>query len=563
MSVLSNITIKAKIVSSFSVLVMFIIALGLFSIDRISTVNDAGKDIRDNWLPSVGEIARMTDYFEFYRILESAHILSTEPAQQAEEEKTMAATLENFQDAVRKYESILTPGYETETFQKLMGHWERYQELSQRKLLPLSRDNRNNEATTLYKGESRVEFRKAQELMRDLIQFNIRNGRIAADQGEATYGSSKTLLIVAISVVTLLGAVMGLLIIAGVSKPIQQLTGVMNRLAGRELTVAVDGAQRKDELGAMARAVQVFKDGLIEADRLAAAQAAEQASKLRRSEAVERLVNRFGDSSAASLRTVAAAASELDATAHSMTSMAERTNIQATAVQAAAEQTSANVQTVASATEEMASSIREIATQVSRSSEIAGQAVEQATRTNETVRGLVEAAQKIGEVVSLITNIASQTNLLALNATIEAARAGEAGKGFAVVAGEVKHLASQTAKATDEIAAQIAAIQGATDGAVRDISAIGGIIGQINEISTTIAAAIEEQGAATNEISRNVQEAATGTHQVSGSITEVTLAAGETGAAAGQVMSASGELARQSETLRKEIESFLAEIKAA
>ncbi|QCN94808.1 HAMP domain-containing protein [Azospirillum argentinense] len=563
MSVLSNITIKTKIASSFFILVMFIIGLGIFSIDRISTVNDAGKDIRDNWLPSVGEISRLTDYFEFYRILESAHILVSDPAQKAEEEKSLRSALENFQEAARKYKGMLTPGYEMETFQKLMGHWERYQNLSNQKLLPLSRANRDSEATELYRGDSRAEFRKAQELMRELSEFNIRNGRIAADHGEAIYASSRMLLIIVIAIVTLLGTAMGLVIIAGVSKPIQQLTGVMNRLAGRELTVAVDGAQRKDELGAMARAVQVFKDGLIEADRLAAAQAAEQASKQRRAEAVERLVSRFGDSSAASLRTVAAAASELDATAHSMTSMAERTNIQATAVQAAAEQTSANVQTVASATEEMASSIREIATQVSRSSQIAGQAVEQATRTNETVRGLVEAAQKIGEVVSLITNIASQTNLLALNATIEAARAGEAGKGFAVVAGEVKHLASQTAKATDEIAAQIAAIQGATDGAVRDISAIGGIIGQIDEISTTIAAAIEEQGAATNEISRNVQEAATGTHQVSGSITEVTLAAGETGAAAGQVMSASGELARQSETLRKEIESFLAEIKAA
>ncbi|WP_377808024.1 methyl-accepting chemotaxis protein [Azospirillum sp. A29] len=348
-----------------------------------------------------------------------------------------------------------------------------------------------------------------------------------------------------------------------VSEPIRQLTEAMRSLAGGKLDQTVTGQERGDEIGGMANALQIFKDGLIQAERLSREQAAEQATKLRRAETIDRLIRGFEDSAAAALRTVSSAASELDATAQSMAAMARQTNSQASVVAAAAEQTSANVQTVATAAEEMAASIREIGDQVTRSTHIAGQAVDEAARTTGTVRGLAEAAQRIGDVVKLITDIASQTNLLALNATIEAARAGEAGKGFAVVASEVKSLATQTGKATEEIAIQITAIQEATQGAVQAIDGISGTINQVNDISTGIAAAIEEQGAATAEISRSVQQAASGTQEVSGSITQVTETARETGAASTQVLGAAGELARQSETLRQEVETFLSAIKAA
>jgi len=254
---------------------------------------------------------------------------------------------------------------------------------------------------------------------------------------------------------------------------------------------------------------------------------------------------------------VASAASEMEASAQSMTATAEETNRQSTAVAAASEQAATNVQTVASAAEELSASIREIQQQMATSARIAQQAVEQVDRTDTTVTGLVQAADKIGEVVNLISDIASQTNLLALNATIEAARAGEAGKGFAVVASEVKNLANQTAKATEEIGQQIAAMQTATGDSVQAIRGIGETIKQISEVTTTVASAVEEQGAATQEISRNVQQAAAGTQEVSSNITGVSQAATQTGTAASQVLSAARELAQQGQQLNTEIEGFL------
>ncbi|WP_448206681.1 HAMP domain-containing methyl-accepting chemotaxis protein [Azospirillum sp. sgz302134] len=563
MNYLSNVSVRAKALVCFAVILVCAAGLGVFSINRLSAVNGEAAEIRDNWLPSVGSIGVIAAKFERYRGLEGAHIMSVSAEDMVREEQSMKAVRAELDEERKVYESMLTPGYETDTYRMFSEAWDRYITLSDQRLLPLSRRNESDAAARVYRGDSRDEFAKARTLLNELIAFNVKSGKAAADLGAEIYATSKTLIIGIVALVLAVCLLAGWMIVATVSKPILGLTGIMSRLAGRDLAIAVTGTERKDEIGAMARAVQVFKDGLIQADRLAAEQAAEQAAKMRRAETVDQLIRQFEGASASALRTVSSAASELDATAQSMSAMAEQTNSQAGAVAAAAEQTSANVQTVASAAEEMASSIREIGEQVSRSTRIASQAVEQAAHTNETVRGLAEAAQKIGDVVSLINNIASQTNLLALNATIEAARAGEMGKGFAVVAGEVKHLASQTARATDEIAAQINAIQAATGGAVQAIAAIGDTITQVSDIATGIAAAIEEQGAATNEISRNVQQAAAGTQEVSGNIALVTVTAGETGASAGQVTSAAGELARQAETLRLDVEQFLAMIKAA
>ena len=340
-------------------------------------------------------------------------------------------------------------------------------------------------------------------------------------------------------------------------------TETMRRLASGETDLTVPYQDQQNEIGQMAQAVEVFRVNAVEKTALQTKQKeAERHAAEERRAALMQMADRLEASVRSVVASIGDGCTELRSTSQSMGGLAVQTSRQASSVASGSQEASANVQTVASATEELTSSIGEISQQVMHSADIARRAVASAEQTNERVSALTGAADKIGQVVQLINAIAQQTNLLALNATIEAARAGEAGKGFAVVASEVKNLANQTAKATEEIAGQVGAMQGATGETAAAIGEIGDVIKQIDEIATTIAAAVEEQGSATREIARNVEQTARGAETVATNISGVSQASEQTGAAAGEVQTVAERLAEQSEKLRREIDSFLAQVRA-
>jgi methyl-accepting chemotaxis protein len=376
------------------------------------------------------------------------------------------------------------------------------------------------------------------------------------------FGTFVMLMIAAISVA---GAALFVWVYIG-RNLVARLVGLeqtMTRLAGGDLSAEVETRRGGDEIGQMAQALSVFREGIVQANAAAAQKAAEQEAKQRQAAVIDQLTREFNDGATNALAAVSTAASRMKGSAEKMSRVAAQAKEQTGVVASASEQAAANVQTVAAATEELSGSISEISRQVGESARIAAQAVEQVAKSEVTVTELANAANRIGEVVGLINTIAAQTNLLALNATIEAARAGEAGKGFAVVASEVKSLATQTARATEGITAQVSAIQGSTQEAVDTIKGIGQIIDKMSEIATTVASAVEEQGAATAEIARNIQQAASGTQNVSNNIVGVSSAANETGETASDVLQSSDGLAAESEALSNEVGRFLARIPAA
>jgi methyl-accepting chemotaxis protein len=394
------------------------------------------------------------------------------------------------------------------------------------------------------------------------VALDISKEHAAAQRAAATWRLTVELTLLALALA--FGVGMFMLITRRVTRPLDVIQGGMRKLAGGDTSVEVAYAERKDEIGALAGAMQAFKDSLTEAERLRGEQRETEtrAAGLRKAE-MQRLANDFQTTVGKIVNAVSTASGELEQAAGTLTRTAENTQRLSGAVASASEEASTNVQTVASAAEEMTTSVNEIAQRVQESSKIASEAVRQADKTDARIGELSAAASRIGDVVKLITAIAEQTNLLALNATIEAARAGEAGRGFAVVAQEVKALASQTAKATEEIGTQIGAMQAATNDSVAAIKEIGGTIGRISEIASAIAAAVEEQGAATQEIARNVAQAAHGTTQVATNITDVNRGASETGSASSQVLSSAQALARESGSLKSEVEKFVATVRAA
>ena len=557
-SLLNDLSIRSKVIIGFAVAFLVTALLGGLSYQRLVSIVSQSAEISDNWMPSVQSLAEYEVALNRYRQLEAVWILVGTAEARAKEEANLAEAAKELDSEWATYQKLISSPEERKLAEAIALGWKAYTEIS-RKLRQLP----SAEAQALYLGDSRKSYLELREHVVKSQDFNSEGA--AKDVAEAkSLASSAVLLIeILIGIGLLLNLASGYALIAAISAPIRQITQTMGRLASHDLAVAIEGAQRGDEIGAMAQAVQIFKDNMIEGDRMAGEQQAEQARKQARQQRIEADIAKFDTQVQEALATLTSASAELRATAESMAAIADETSRQTNTVAAASEEASSNVQTVAAANEEMSSTIAEIARQVHQSRDIAGKAVDEAARTGSTVQELTDATHRIGEVVQLINDIASQTNLLALNATIEAARAGEAGKGFAVVANEVKALATQAAKATEEISSQVQGMQAATRTTVSAIGNISQIIGNISDISASIAAAVEQQSAASREITRNTSEAAQGTQDVSRTISGVNQAAQETGAGASQVLTSAEQLSRQAEVIRQDVDAFLARIKAA
>lgn len=569
MSLLANFRVLAKILAV--IILMTAIATGTtwLGVSSLKSLSDATDKME---LSASQAVMAQRLAVNLLAINRAEFQLSTDPRLENKKAAQAAAESESkvFLDRIQWFkEKIRRPEIRAQ-IAEIESDWAAYQK-------ELAGAFRTADAVTNFQMTAETDRLRKEVLARGELANQVRaklgalserlDGDVARLSSDATneYLWVSKLMMVAASIGITIGLSVGFMIGQfGIAKPMGVLVGLLQRMAKGE-EIEITGAERKDEIGETARAVNEIKAMITEKARhdAEAKTALEHIAAEQRKKDMCEIADQFENAVGEIIETVSAASTELEASAASLTRTAENTQRLSTMVASASEQASANVQSVAFATEEMALTVNEISCQVQKSARIGNEAVEQAHKTNDRVNALSLAANRIGDVVELINTIAGQTNLLALNATIESARAGDAGRGFAVVASEVKALAEQTAKATEEISQQIGSIQTATLQSVTDIQEVGITIGRISEISSSIAAAVEEQGVATKEISRNVMQAAQGTQQVASNISDVQHGANETGSASSQVLASAKSLSRDSSRLKLEVANFLRTVRAA
>ena len=562
---LAKYSIRAKITATVAFLLVAMTGMGLLAVRNMRAINANTVEISTSWLPSVRALGDLRAGTITYRNVVREHMLAETLEEKLASEKVLAGVIESNAKIRQTYETMITSPDERAIYNEWLKTWQDYKKGTE-DVMALSRKAAGqtpHEAHELNSNTVNKIGLAADEILKKDIDLNNTGADKAAKDAADTYSESFMMLAAILGVVIIAGVAVSFLMVRDVSSGIASIVAPMQALGKGDLSAQVPHQGEKTEIGAMADTLQVFKQALIAKKAADEAAAVDAEAKIERGRRVDGITRDFESMIGDIVQTVSSASGQLEASAGTLSATAQRSQQLTTAVAAASEEASTNVQSVASATEELSSSVNEISRQVQESARMAGDAVDQARKTNDRVSELSKAASRIGDVVELINTIAGQTNLLALNATIEAARAGEAGRGFAVVASEVKALAEQTAKATGEIGQQIAGIQAATQESVGAIKEISGTIERLSEISSTIAAAVEEQGAATQEISRNVQQAAQGTQQVSANITDVQQGASETGSASSQVLSAAQTLSSDSNRLKLEVGKFLQSVRAA
>jgi methyl-accepting chemotaxis protein len=558
----ANLGIRAKILIAAGSLVVASFGIGLVAFIQMSAMDATAKEIRKEWLPSLVKLSAMRAAVDNYRIKEGRYLLTlvVDKSKMADLDRDLSNSATTVESAFSGYKPYIKAGTDDERLTNEFANlWTKFRAASLN-TIETAKNGDLPEAVRLFSTTDLAARRAMASVVEKDLAFNVGEGEIAAEASEAIFFKSRQMLLATLALAAALGAATSFILIAGVVSPVRRVTAALGKLAAGDLSVEVGGAERQDEIGFLVRSLNVFREAIAERERLEDTARAERQNELRRQTMLEQLVGRFRSLVSEVVMSVDSEADAMSGTAQTLNDVAFQAEQTAGAARSAVSDSSVNIQAVSAAAEELTASIAEISKQIKGASERASHATNIARQTDQGISGLVELADKIGAIVEIIRTIAQQTNLLALNATIEAARAGDAGRGFAVVASEVKTLAGSTAKATDEIAAQIAAIQAATHSAVKEIQAIAVAVAEIDTMTNAVAGSVEQQSEATGEIARAISAASASSANASKNVEQVASVINQTNSEAGRVSNATGLLSTSAKKLAEAVDAFLHDV---